>query len=404
MKIAVLHPYPVHSGAVGGVTRVNSLVRFLAPRHDLTVFAHSSGCRDTDAEAIRDLQAIGVKQLLFEPARPGIGRRLRWAVGAVPYFVGYNRNPELEACLQALNRKDGFDVAHLELAYMAPLLDGLGRRPVRFLAEQETMSMVIDRLRRVPLWRRKPYETFLVTQGTKVRRFEAGALASFARLYAITPEEAERMAAVSGRSVGVLPHVVSTRAFTVGDFPVRQPTVLFVGNYRHRPNLHGLLWFVKEIWPQISALHPEAVFEVVGPCLEEGHRRRLISAGIRVTGRVENLAARYQSASVFVNPILSGGGMRGKVLESFACGLPVVSTRMGMEGIAAREEVEFLEADDPRLFARQIGRYLGDPGMREAHGKAARRLVEDTYDTRLVFARLEDDYRECVIDDRGPAA
>ena len=52
MKIAVVHPYPVYSGAVGGVTRVNSLVRFLAPKHDVTVFAHSSGCPDTDAEAI----------------------------------------------------------------------------------------------------------------------------------------------------------------------------------------------------------------------------------------------------------------------------------------------------------------------------------------------------------------
>jgi len=396
MKIAVVHPYPVYSGAVGGVTRVNSLVRFLSPRHDVTVFAHSSGSRDTDAEAVRDLESIGVEQRLFNPGRPGIRRRLSWVLSKEPYFVGFNRNPGLETALIELDRREGLDVVHVELAYLAPLLGGLGDGPVRFLAEQETMSMVVERLRRIPVWRRTPYETFLTTQGTKVRRFEADALSSFNRVYAITPEEAGAMADLSRREVDLLPHVVNARTFTMGGERNRQPTVLFVGNYQHRPNLHALLWFAQEVWPKVATSHPDAVFEVVGPSLEEGPRRQLQAAGIRVLGRVEDLVVRYQSAWVFVNPILSGGGMRGKVLEAFACGLPVVSTRMGMEGIAAESEVQFLEAEVSHSFALQIGRYLQDSEMRAAHGTAARRLVESTYDARGVFARLEEDFNTCV--------
>lgn len=396
MKIAVVHPYPVYSGAVGGVTRVNSLVRFLAPRHDVTVFAHTSGCPDTDAEAIADLESVGVEQRLFGIERPGLRDRLSWVVSDLPYFVGYNRNPGLEAALAELDRRAGLDVVHVELAYLAPLLGGLGDGPVRFLAEQETMSIVVERLQRVPFWRRTPYETFLATQKGKVRRFEARALAGYSRLYAITPEEAAAMRQISGREVGILPHVVNTRDFTMGDFDSRDPTVLFVGNYGHRPNLHGLLWFVGEVWPSVASSHPEAVFEVVGPGLDEGTRRRLAVAGIRVMGRVEDLAARYQSASVFVNPILSGGGMRGKVLESFSCGLPVVSTRMGMEGVEADDEIHYLEADETAAFARQIRRYLDTPSMRGSHGEAARLLVESYYDVGGVFARLEEDYLRCV--------
>ena len=404
MKIAVLHPYPVHRGAVGGVTRVNSLVRFLAPRHDVKVFAHSTGCARTDAEAISDLAAIGVEQRLFEPERSGIARRLSWAAGRMPYYVAYNRNPELEAALAALDRRDGLDVLHVEFAYLAPLLSGLSARPVRILAEQETMSRAIARLQRVPLWRRTLYETFLVTQGAKVRRFEAAALSTFARLFAITPEEAEAMEEISGRNVGILPHVVCTRRFTVDYREVAEPTVLFVGNYTHRPNLHGLLWFVDEVWPTIETSQPEAVFEVVGPGLQGSQRRLLQSVGIRVTGRVDDLITRYQSAAVFVNPILSGGGMRGKVLESFACGLPVVSTRMGMEGIAAQTGKQYLEADDPKSFARQVTRYLRDPQLRKAHGAEARQLTESTYDAQVVFSRLEGNYRECVREHRHHAA
>jgi glycosyltransferase involved in cell wall biosynthesis len=396
VKIAVLHPYPVHAGAVGGTTRVNALVRFLAPRHEVSVFAHSSGCEATDVEAVAELAAIGVEQTLCPRPSASIADRLGWVLGADPYFVGFNRNPELEAALARRSRSPGIDVIHLEFGYLAPLLGGIVGRPRRILAEQETMSLVVKRLGRVPIWRRTPYESFLATQSRKVRSFEARALPTFDRLFAITPEERRAMSAIAGREVEVLPHVVSTRRFRPGAAEKASRTVLFVGNYRHRPNLHGLLWFVDEIWPAVAEAVPDALLEVVGPGLGDRSRRRLERGRIRVAGRVEDLAFRYRAAAVFVNPILSGGGMRGKVLEAFSCGLPVVSTRMGMEGIAAEDGVEALVADDARDFARQVQRYLVDPELRRSHGMAARRLVESTYDTRVVFARLEEGYRECV--------
>lgn len=397
MKIGVVHPYPVFDGGVGGVTRVNSLVRFLAARHDVRVFAHSSGCARTDGEAVDNLAEVGVEQSIFRLEKQGPLRRLAWTVGKDPYFVSYNRNPGLEAALTDLDKSLNFDVVHVEFAYLAPLLGGLTSRTVKILAEQETMSEAVARLRRLPPWKKSLYEHYLGTQGEKVRRFEAGALAAFSRLFAISSEEAGVMAEISGREVRILPHVVNTRKFSPGAGPKEKSTVLFVGNYRHRPNLHGLLWFLDEVWPRVSASRPEAVFEIVGPGLDDRQISRVQSAGVRVMGRVEDLVAHYRNASVFVNPILSGGGMRGKVLESFSCGLPVVSTRMGMEGIAAGEETHYLEADDPEGFADRVGRYLDDRGMRESHGTAARILVQETYDTRAVFTKLEEEYRLCVL-------
>lgn len=396
MKIGIVHPYPVFDGAVGGVTRVYSLARFLADRHEVKVFTHSSGCVRTDAEAVENLAEIGVDQSIFKLQNPGTLRRLAWTVGNDPYFVSFNRNPELEAALVDQDESGPFDVVHVEFAYLAPLLGGLGPRTVRVLAEQETMSEAVARLRRLPPWKKSLYEHFLGTQGPKVRRFEAAALASFSRVFAISSEEADVMAEVSDREVEILPHVVNTRKFTPGDSSRSESTVLFVGNYRHRPNLHGLLWFIDEVWPRVCATRPEAVFEIVGPGLEGDDLNRVRSKGVRVMGRVEDLVARYRNASVFVNPILSGGGMRGKVLESFACGLPVVSTQMGMEGIAAGEGTHYLEADDPEGFASRVGMYLDDPDMRSRHADLARALVQELYDTREVFARLENDYRLCV--------
>lgn len=88
--------------------------------------------------------------------------------------------------------------------------------------------------------------------------------------------------------------------------------------------------------------------------------------------------------------------MRGKVLEAFACGRPVVSTPMGMEGIDAQPDRHHLEAQEPGPFSSAVVRYLKDADLRRTHGQAARELVERLYDPSVVFARFEGDALEAV--------
>jgi polysaccharide biosynthesis protein PslH len=396
VRIAIVNPYPVHGRAVGGVTRVNSLVRFLAARHDVTVLAHSTTSPAGDSEAVHDLSQIGVVQSLFPRPRASLRARLDWAIGRHPYFVGYNRNPALAEALDALHRRAALDVVHVEFAYLAPLLRGLDERPARVLAEQETMSLALDRLGEVPFVRRSLYESYLRFERGKVRRFEASVLPTFHRVYGITPREAEHLREASRRSVDVLPHVVCPQKFAPRAQDGAATGVLFVGNYGHRPNRHGLLWFTDKVWPLVRRTLPGTRFDVVGPGLSRETVRRLEGDDVRVHGHVDDLVHRYQSAGVFVNPIWSGGGMRGKVLEAFACGLAVVSTTVGMEGIAAEPGRHFLLADDEQSFAHAVARYVTDRALATAHGRAARDLTERLYDPSVVFARLEQDYQAAV--------
>jgi glycosyltransferase involved in cell wall biosynthesis len=396
VRIAILHPYPVCGRAVGGVTRIHALVRYLAPRHRVTVLSHAGDDPASDAEAVQELAEMGVRQRLFP--RPGASpaSRLSWVLGRSPYVVGYNRNPGLAEALAGLEREEGLDIAHVELSYMAPFLASLGPRTVRILAEQETMSLSLDRLQRVPFASRTLFEHYVGLEKGKVRRFEAETLRSFQILYGISGTEAAWLAGKTGRPVGVLPHIVGTRSFVPAPDEPTAAKVLFVGNFLHRPNLHGLTWFLEKVWPGVRAAVPEARLEAVGPGLNEAWRRVHVRDGITAPGRVENLVERYQGAAVFVNPIRTGGGMRGKVLEAFACGRPVVSTPMGMEGIDAEPGRHHLEAEEPRAFASAIVRYLMDAGLRRAHGQAARNLVERLYDPAVVFARFENDALEAV--------
>lgn len=397
MRIVIVNPYPVHRRSVGGVTRLNALVSFLAPRHTVTVLAHASSRVERDAAAVRDLAEIGVEQRLFARPRPRIWTRLSWVTHSAPYCVSCNRNSDLEAFLVALDRHGEVDVVHTEFAYLCPLLGGLGARPVRVLAEQETMSLATDRLRGVPLRTRTFYEHYLRTERAKMRTFEASALRSFDLCYAISSVEAAYMAAVAGRRVEILPHVVCPRRFPSRSHDAEESALLFVGNYTHQPNRHGLLWFVECVWPAVALAVPGARLDVVGPGLDARTRGTLEQrAGIRVRGFVDDLVAHYHATAVFINPIRSGAGMRGKVLEAFACGQAVVSTRMGMEGIAAVPGTHYLQADDPASFARAVCTYLRSPSLRARHGMAARELVERIYDPLVVFPRLEDAYEAAV--------
>ncbi|HVT16739.1 MAG TPA: glycosyltransferase family 4 protein [Thermoanaerobaculia bacterium] len=399
MKIAVVHPYPVGRRGVGGITRLHALVKHLAPAHRVTVLAHASPDPESDAQAVRDLAEIGVAQRLFPLPVPSLRQRLRWAIDPVPYCVGRNRNPALEKALQALEMELGLDVVHVEFAYLAPLLDGIGPGPAQVLAEQETMSLAVERLRQVR--GKSLYERYARLERRKVRCFERSTLPRFDRIYGITPVEAGRLAEVVGKPVEVLSHIVCTEAFTPPAEEPREPAVLFVGNFAHRPNLHGLAWFVDRVWPAIAGAVPDARLDVVGPGLEGLPPRRLERPRVRLHGHVEDLPARYRAATVFVNPILSGGGMRGKVLEAFASGRPVVSTPLGMEGIGAKAGTHHLVADGPADFGQAVTTYLRNPDLGKAHGTAARELAVRLYRPAVVFPRLEAGYAAVVAERRS---
>jgi glycosyltransferase involved in cell wall biosynthesis len=403
VRITIVHPYLVHAGAVGGTTRVFRLVRYLAERHSVEVLTHASGDPAADRAAAAELAGFGVSHRTFARPRATARRKVSWMLSPEPYFVGHNWNPALAAYLGERDRAGELDVVHVEFAYLAPHLARLGPRPARILAEQETMSLMIERLRAVPRTFLSAYQLYIARELHAVRRFERTVLPRFDRAFAITPTEAAIFGAILGRHASVLPHVVDAKGFSPPEQEPAWPTCLFVGNFTHDPNRHALRWLLDEVWPSVRRQLPSVRLEVVGPGVLAEDRSVAEREGATVLGHVENLAACYRRASVFLNPIRSGGGMRGKVLEAFASGRPVVSTWLGMEGIAAADGVQFDAADDPADFAAAVRRLLDDPALRRARGEQARRLVEERYDAPRVFSRLEAAYAAAVAERRAGA-
>jgi glycosyltransferase involved in cell wall biosynthesis len=159
-----------------------------------------------------------------------------------------------------------------------------------------------------------------------------------------------------------------------------------------RPNVDAVLWFCSEVLPIVLRASPEAHFYIVGksPHPRLAPLRQL--PGVTITGFVEDVRPYIAGATVYVVPLLTGGGTRLKVLEAMSMGKALVSTTLGCEGIHARHGRDIVLADQGHDFARQVLALLEDEGRRNELGRAAQSFVEEHFDWRTVTIPLEQVY------------
>jgi len=173
----------------------------------------------------------------------------------------------------------------------------------------------------------------------------------------------------------------------------REPfTMLFLGNFRHTPNQEALAWFLDSVLPLVRAEEPRARLLIVGsePPARESLRHR---EGVELVGFVEDVREPLARYALFVCPILSGSGVRVKLLEAFAAGIPVVSTRLGAEGLASEDGEICALADEPAAFARHVVDLLRDSDKATAMAARARQEVVTKRDMREMTRQLVNCYR-----------
>lgn len=181
----------------------------------------------------------------------------------------------------------------------------------------------------------------------------------------------------------------------------REPfTLLFLGSFRHLPNVEALQWFLKEVFPKIRTAEPRARLVIVGSDPPPRHSLRDAEA-IEMIGFVEDVREPLARYAVFVCPILAGSGIRVKLLEAFAAGIPVVSTRVGAEGLADKDGEVCALADDPAEFAARAVRLLQDAAEAEALARRARAEVIAKRDMRVITGKLVKCYESEVVRMRG---
>lgn len=166
------------------------------------------------------------------------------------------------------------------------------------------------------------------------------------------------------------------------------PSLLFIGTFTHEPNVDGVLWFVQAVWPLVRAMHPDIQLHIVG-----GHPSPEVLAlahdGIEVTGYVPDTLPYLLKSWVSIAPLRFGAGMKGKVGEAMAAGIPVVATGFGAEGFGLTPGEHLLVADEPKAFADAVSSLIHDHALRLAIGWAGRAFIAARYSPDAVDLQLE---------------
>jgi len=229
-------------------------------------------------------------------------------------------------------------------------------------------------------------------------RYEAHAFARAAGV--VTMSESDSRTArrlVPGATVTAVPPGVEAEAFAPRARRPEPGAVLYVGHMEHYPNVDGLLFLYREVWPLVRRGFSQAHLTVAGYGTREELARVApevlgameADASVELAGFVPDLKGLMDRQAVMVAPLRLGGGVRNKVIEAMAAGLPVVTTRVGAEGLAVQPDREVLIADEPAAFAEGVVRVLGDADLQQRLGEAGRRLVARDHDNRALARRLE---------------
>jgi glycosyltransferase involved in cell wall biosynthesis len=345
-------PHPLHNGAR---IRTRQLLTGLARSFDTVFLTYEHHPRSPDGGlSAGDLEAMlpGIAVLTAPGAGPGkrasqlrsLPRRRSWSLGRYA-------TPPLARALAAALDSHRPQIVHFDdpgVGLLAPVAGALNV----YASHNVERAILALSARTGPL----PQRLFNAVEARKVDREEQRIWREVDLCLAVSDNDGRQMEQAGARHVELCPNgtePLERLALTprAADAPLR---LLFVGSGSYAPYERGLAWMVRSVLPLIRAQGP-VEFDVVGT--PPAHP--IAAEGVRYVGPVPSVRPFYERAHLVVVPVFEGSGTRLKMLEAAAYGRPVVSTRLGAEGLPLRAGSDYLQADDPADFAAALARLAG---------------------------------------------
>ncbi|MCX6587117.1 MAG: glycosyltransferase [Acidobacteria bacterium] len=393
-----LSPYPIlppiHGGAVFMSQTLTELVKHV-PVH-LIVLLDEEWQRAAH-EPLAELCATTEYFVRLEGRPKGFG-------SLTPYAVREFANDDLRWAIHRTILLHRIDVLQIEYTNMGQYAEEF-RQVVNILFEHDVYFQSIGRslakpgnlLRKIPATyeylRALRYE---LTMLPRMDRIQMCSRANESYLAEFAPALRPKMQ--SGLRAGI-----DTKRYRYQTEGREPDTLLFLGSFRHVPNSEALNWFLQHVWPLLVDARPTVQLIIIGS--DPPPRHSLPNLGhIELIGFVDDVRDALARYALFICPILTGSGVRVKLLEAYAAGMPVVSTTVGAEGLAHHDGDTCALADEPPAFAERILRLLADPAQAAALAERARAEVVAHWDMATITRQLAETYREAVREKRAPLA
>lgn len=307
------------------------------------------------------------------------------------YHVKRFESKAFAARLREVLDEESYDVVHVESVFLTPYLP---------LIRKHSKAAVVLRAHNVEhlIWQRvaqserNPLKRwYLKKLSLALGVYEREHLNDYDGVVSITENDAQKFREMGCRKPLVaIPFGITPESLEHVDM---EPNSLFhLGSMDWMPNQEGVRWFLDEVWPRVHDAMPQLTLYLAGRKMPDD-MMHLELEGVKVVGEVSDAMYFISSKQINVVPLLSGSGIRVKIIEAMGAGKTVISTTIGAEGIAYTEGRDLLVADTPEEFVRQIRRCVEDSEYCQAVGRNAYRLIVEEYNTARLTEKMMEFYK-----------
>jgi glycosyltransferase involved in cell wall biosynthesis len=387
-------PYPPDSGPK---VKTWNVLKYLAQHHAVTLV---SFVRGDQSDEVRHLERYCQAVYTVPMGRGAI--RDAWYMGlsfltGQPFMMLRDDRKVMRDLVDRLSAEQDFDVVHADQLNMA-----------QYAARVSGAFKVFDAHNALWLLYKRLWETMrpglrkllLGRDWRLLKEYEGRVCRQFDAVLAVSQEDKTVLGEAAGQEldIHVIPIAIDTDEVTVIEREPDPSHILHIGTMYWPPNIDGVLWFAHEVYPLIRQQRPDVCFDIVGARPPQ----EIVAldgdcTGINVTGYVADPAPYLQWAALMVVPLRAGGGMRVKILNAMAQGIPIVSTTLGYEGIAVTPGKELLGSDTPEALAAAVLRLLDEPELARQLSANGRRLAEEKYDYRRACTPLDEVYARAKV-------
>lgn len=384
-------PFPPDSGPK---VKTWNVLKYLAQSHDVTLVSFIRGDQSADVKALEPYCVGGVHTVTIRRGVMSDGMAFASSLlSGEPWMMARDWQGDMIKLIERLAADCSFDVIHADQLNMAQYAELAARRSSRkprlVLDAHNALWLLYQRL--ADTMSLSPRRMLLQRDAQLLKKYEGRIVRDFDAVLAVSDDDRAALTEAAGqeRDMIVIPIAVDVDSLPVTPRAPDAQQMTHIGTMYWPPNIDGMLWFLREIYPLVRAEKPASGLDVIGarpPQELTGLQSQV--AGLNVAGYVADVSPYLARCGVFIVTLRAGGGMRVKILEALARGLPVVTTTLGCEGIAVKDGEHLLIADSPADFARAVVRVLSDPALSDRLSRNGRRLIETTYDYRAACRPL----------------
>lgn len=399
MKVLMLTPYLPYPDSSGGQIRTLNLLKHLCKTNDITLV---SLIKDkSENKNIKHLLKYCQKVMTFERSKTPwtVKNILKTGFSMNPFLIVRNYAPGIkEAVAKELSTGD-YDLIHAETFYVMPHIPKtklpvvLVDQTIEYLVYQhyvdETAPKFIKPLLQIDVEKMKRSERYYWRRATQV--------------VAVSKTDKKEMLRLEPElDIKIVPNGVNLDLFKKKtSWNEKEKTILFVSNFKWMQNIEAALELIKKVFPLVKKKYSKAKLLIIGQFITgEIKNAAKDTEGIIIKSipvdDVDSLVKAYHNSTVFASTIRGPGGTRLKNLAAMASCLPIVSTRVGVEGLNVKDGVHVLVGNTPQELADQLVRVIKSPRLAEKLARASRRHVEEKFDYKTITEKLDRVYQDQI--------